>query len=188
MVFGHMGIYRNTPEVNRRFMEASETNLTYRQIFSSEKFFNFEEIAPGSITRIYMHNNYPIGRMDEHYADISGIYYAFRLGKWSDDFKTLRYLKKTPLIFSWEDGRVYGYSVVRDELIKKEYIYVHFKRRKMDIKVNLNAKRFLIVPYGFEVMDNEVTKEIVRKFSKDKLFYKVYFVNLHLLNTILHNL
>lgn len=175
MVFGHMCIYRNTAEVNRRFMLPSDINLTYRQIFSSSKFFNFEEIAPGSITRIYLHNNYPIGRMDECYADISGIYYAFRLAKWSADFKTLKYLKRVPLIFSWEAGHIFGYSIEKGELLKKEYLYIHFKRRKMDMNVSPKAENYLIVPHGFEPLNGDVTIDMVKKYSKSKLFYNVYF-------------
>ena len=175
MVFGHMCIYKNTPEVNRRFMEESDTNLTYKHIFSSTKFFNFEEIASGSITRIYMHNKYPIGRMDEYFADISGLYYAFRLGKWNDDLTKLKYNKKVPLIFSWEKGKAYGYSIVNGEILKKEYLYVHFKRRHMMINVPLDTKEYLIVPNGFEPKNGEIDKSVIKKNSKDKLFYDVFF-------------
>ena len=175
MVFGHMCIYKNTPEVNRRFMEKSDSNLTYKHIFSSSKFFNFEEIASGSITRIYMHNKYPIGRMDEYFADISGLYYAFRLGKWNDDLTKLKYNKKVPLIFSWENGKAYGYSIVNGEILKKEYLYVHFKRRRMMINVPLDAKEYLIVPNGFEPKNRDIDKAVIKKYSKDKLFYDVFF-------------
>lgn len=175
MVFGHMCIYKNTPEVNRRFMEKSDSNLTYKHIFSSTKFFNFEEIASGSITRIYMHNNYPIGRMDEHFADISGIYYAFRLGKWNGELTKLKYYKRVPLIFSWENGKAYGYSIVDGEILKKEYLYVHFKRRRMGINVPLDAKEYLIVPSGFEPKNGDIDKAVIKKYSKDKLFYDVFF-------------
>lgn len=175
MVFGHMCIYKNTPEVNRRFMEKSDTNLTYKHIFSSSKFFNFEEIASGSITRIYMHNKYPIGRMDEYFADISGLYYAFRLGKWNDDLTKLKYNKKVPLIFSWENGKAYGYSIVNGEILKKEYLYVHFKRRRMAVNVPSDAKEYLIVPNGFEPKTGEIDKSVIKKNSKDILFYDVFF-------------
>lgn len=175
MVFGHMCIYKNTPEVNRRFMEESDTNLTYKHIFSSTKFFNFEEIASGSITRIYMHNKYPIGRMDEYFADISGLYYAFRLGKWNGELTKLKYYKRVPLIFSWENGKAYGYSIVDGEILKKEYLYVHFKRRRMGINVPLDAKEYLIVPSGFEPKNGDIDKAVIKKYSKDKLFYDVFF-------------
>ena len=45
MARGHMTIFRNTPEVNRRFMADTGENFDYKDIFSSDHFYNFEEIA-----------------------------------------------------------------------------------------------------------------------------------------------
>ena len=175
MVFGHLCIYKNTPEVNRRFMESSDVDRSYKQIFSSSKFFNFEEIAPGSITQIYIKNNYPIGRMDEHYADIYGLSYRFRLGHWSDDLSHLIDYPANPLIFTFEKGKVYGYSVVKGEVVKKEYLYVHFKRRKMNVDVPLDSQEFCIVPSGFVEKKGDITVDFIKKYSPRKMFYNVYF-------------
>lgn len=176
MIFGHMCIYKNAPEVNERFKKQSDIVLSYKDIFSSKEFFNFEEIAPGSIARIYMHNNWKIARLDEHIADISGLSYAFRLCRWSEDYNKLTYLPRFPLIFSWEEGRVFGYFVKNNQLIKKEYLYVHFKRRKMDMRVTPNEKKYLIVPDGFEEFHSDLSTKMVKKYSKNRLFYKVYFI------------
>lgn len=175
MFFGHMCIYKNTPEVNRRFMLESDTGTSYKEIFSSEKFYNFEEYAPGSITRIYVKNGFPICRLDDRIADISGISYPFKLARISDDYNSIKYFKRVPLIFSWENGRTYGYSMVNGKIHKNEYLYVHFKRRKMKIKVPLDANEYLIVPDGFAELSEVVTEEIIQKNSKNKLFYNVFF-------------
>lgn len=174
MFFGHMSIYKNTTAVNKRFMEQSDISLSYKQVLSSDKFYNFEEFAPGSITRIYTANKWPICRLDEYIADISGISYAFKLGRWSDDFNKLKYYKRIPLIFSWENGKVFGYSIENKKIVKKEYLYVHFKRRKMILAIDNDEQKYLIVPDGFKKMPEEITKEIIRNNSKNKLVYDVY--------------
>lgn len=176
MIFGHMCIYKNTPEVNERFRQPSDIQRSYKSIFSSDKFYNFEEIAKGSITRIYIQNGWKIGRLDEYIADISGLSYAFKLGKWSEDCNHLQYFPRIPLIFSWEKGKVFGYSVEKGQLEKKEYLYVHFKRRKMDVRISEYTNRYLIVPYGFVEFPADLSTRTVKKFSKNKMFYKVYFV------------
>lgn len=175
MFFGHMAVYKNTPEVNRRFKRSSDIGVSYTEIFSSEKFYNFEEYAPISITRLYEKNKWPIARLDEAIADISGIYYRFRLAKISDDYNSIRYYQPKPLIFAWENGKVYGYSVVNGMLKKKEYLYVHFKRRKMCVNVPFDADRYLIVPNGFISFPAKIDKNDVLNNSKNKLIYDVYF-------------
>ena len=42
MTRGHMTIFKNTPEINRRFMANTGESFNYRDLFSSEHFFNFE--------------------------------------------------------------------------------------------------------------------------------------------------
>lgn len=175
LLFGHMSIYKNTPEVNRRFMEQSDVFRSYKLIFSSKKFYNFEEIANGSITRVYVKNGWEIGRLDEYVADVSSLSYPFRLGKWSDDFNKLTYFPHIPLIFSWEDGKTYGYFIVNNKIKKKEYLYVHFKRRKMKVLVSNNCTKYLIVPDGFVSQPDNITANVIRKYSRNKLFYTVYF-------------
>lgn len=175
MYFGHMCIYRNTKEVNKRFMCRSDQDFTYRDVFSSDKFYNFEEISKGSISRIYIHNGWKIGRLDQYIADISGINYAFRLAEWSDDLNTIKYRPKIPLIFTYENGKVFGYSIENNEIIKKEYLYVHFKRRKMNVEIPLDSKEYLIVPDGFKNYPEIIDERVIRANSKNKLFYKVFF-------------
>ncbi|MEG2908635.1 MAG: ATP-grasp fold amidoligase family protein [Erysipelotrichaceae bacterium] len=175
MFMGHMCIYRNTKEVNRRFMLESDIGVNYKTIFSSDKFYNFEEFCPGSITSVYLKNGYEVGRLDNEIADISGISYAFKLGKWSEDFNTIKYYPRVPLVFSWENGRTYGYYIINRKIEKKEYLYVHFKRRKMTVDVPNNAIEYMIVPNGFVSMPQEVNKAFIKMHSKNKIFYDMYF-------------
>ncbi|HHA8008730.1 TPA: DUF6625 family protein [Streptococcus pneumoniae] len=175
MIFGHMGIYKNSPEVNRRFELSSDLNRTYQEIFSSSQFYNFEEYVAGSITRIYQKNGFPIGKLDEVIADLSGTSYHFRRGYISDDFETFTYLPYEPMIFSWEEGKTYCYSVKNHQVQKDEFMYVHFKRRKMIQDIPDDASTYLIVPSGFALMPEEITVDLIRKYSQKKLFYPVYF-------------
>lgn len=175
MLFGHMCIYKNTPEVNRRFMASTGTELNYQDIFSSDEFYNFEEIAQHSITRIYQNNAWPIGRLDEAIADVHCLTYYFGLGKWDKELRHYQSFPRQPLIFSYEHGKTYGYSVQNGKVIRKEYAYIHFKRRNMLQQVPNDVQEFCIVPSGFVAKPAEITADFIAQHSKDKLFYRVYW-------------
>lgn len=173
MLFGHMTIYKNSYEVNRYFMKNSDADFTYKDVFSSEKFYNFEEVAEGSIYKIYIENGLPIGRLDEYIADLSGLNYRFRISTWNYDC-TANSLSSERMIFTWENGSVYGYSIKNDVVEKTEYLYVHFKRRKMALKIGVEADKYCIVPDGFLPFENTITTQFIKNNSKSKIFYKVY--------------
>ena len=55
-----------------------------------------------------------------------------------------------PNNYDREDGKVYGYFLEKGQVVKREYLYLHFKRRKMQINIPFEADKYLIVPSGFE--------------------------------------
>lgn len=171
MVCGHMGLYRNSYEVNRRFMLRSDLNRTYKDVFSSPGFYNFEEFVPGSITRIYLRNGWKICRLDENIADVYYLKYQFTRHRWSDDFNSIKKYRPVPMIFAWEDGALYMYSVEDGKPVKTEFMYIHFRLRKMKVEVRQNAEKYLILPDGFYEMPERITKEFVIRNSKPKWFY-----------------
>ena len=172
MARGHMTIFRNTPEVNRRFMADTGEDFDYKDIFSSDHFYNFEEIAKGSINWVYRKNNWPVNLLDDAVADVSGLFFDFRRSCVSEKLEYYR-PSKAPSIYAREDGKIYGYFLEKGKVVKREYLYVHFKRRKMDINVPLESDKYLIVPTGFEPYQN-VTPNIIKQYAKKKLFYNVF--------------
>ena len=172
MARGHMTIFRSTPEVNRRFMADTGEDFDYKDIFSSDHFYNFEEIAKGSINWVYRKNNWPVNLLDDAVADVSGLFFDFRRSCVSEKLEYYR-PSKAPSIYAREDGKIYGYFLEKGKVVKREYLYVHFKRRKMDINVPLESDKYLIVPTGFEPYQN-VTPNIIKQYAKKKLFYNVF--------------
>ena len=173
MLLGHMSVYKNSKNNNRRFMEASNASFGYRDVYSNPKFYNFEEVAVGSIARIYRDNSYPLKQLEESFADISCLNFRFKRKYCKPNFR-FYYTNdsKYPSIYSWEDGQVFGYFLQKHNIVKKEFAYVHFKRRKMDIKVSLDSKKFLIVPNAF-IPFKEVDKNMIRLYGKDRLNYSI---------------
>lgn len=175
MLFGHMSVYKNTPEVNRRFMLPNGTERSYKDIFSSGTFYNFEEVAKGSIADVYRKNGFEIGRLDYKIADLRCLKFQFEFGVWSDDITkyTVRTDRK-PCVFARENGRIFCYYLNNKQVEKEEFMYVHFKRRKMNIDIDQNETNYLITPSGFAPM-TEITPELIKKQNRYKGIYPVYF-------------
>ena len=135
---GHLGMYKNTYENNRRFMLEGAT-FSYEKVFTSTRNFAFDE-TPG-IYRIFEKNGFSM--FDRRiFADISKIYRRFRLAR---NDKNYDYQ-----VFCWSNGHIYRYYY--DESIKRdEYIYIHFKERGfMPIEGNcMQCNSFYITDHGF---------------------------------------
>lgn len=158
---GHLTIYRNTPENNRRFMSDSASGPTWREVISTPEFMNFEELAPGSIDDIWHHNNWSTGLLCDSIADLRADSWAFWMRyKYRENKKTN---KDDYLIFEWNSGKLFGHWLSSSgEFVSKEYLYVHFKRRRMLMDPLLDDTHYLIVPGGFvpapEMIDVSVLK------------------------------
>lgn len=171
---GHLSIYRNTFENNRRFRAGGGADISYSEVFSSPKFYNFEELASGSIDQIWRHNGWTTGILDEYIADLSALSWAFRICR-GYDARRMREANRC-LIFEWNGGRLFGHEIAADgSLFTREFLYVHFKRRSMMLADDIDASRFLIAPAGFfpspEVVDASCIRGLGRGRFPDPMWF-----------------
>ena len=167
MLLGHMTVYRNSYETNRRFMMDSGAGFSYKEVYSSQHFFNFEELAEGSINQIFINNKLPIKQLSENIADITDKAHAFRRAYYYDlETGTFHGFDETIPVYSWEHGRVYGYELKDGKINKKEMLYIHIKRRKIEVKVDSFVDKFLIVPDTF-IPFEDVTVPMLEKYAVD---------------------
>ena len=172
---GHMTLYKNTYETNRRF-KCKIGEMDYIKVFESSENFAFDEtINSISINTIYKNQN--IEMYDEEiFADISCLYYDFRLYHYN---KNLQYEleKKNNQVFLWKNGCLFSKKIINGKIYSKEYAYVHFQKRKMaNIIDNLEkCNCFLIVPNKF-VQGNIEGVSDIKKYKTYRIFYKVFFI------------
>lgn len=113
---GHLSMYRNTCENNRRFM-LDGASFSYRTVFTKASNYAFDEL--GGVYRIFVKHGYKT--FDKRiFADISKIYRRFKLARNDRNYNYQ--------VFCWNNGHVYRYYY--DQTIKRdEFIYIHFKER-----------------------------------------------------------
>lgn len=155
---GHLSLYRNTSKCNNYYKLSGSKIADFKEILTSDQHYAFDE-WPG-IYSIYKKNNLPM--YDKRiFADISSIYKRFRLA--------LNDTNYNEQVFFWEDGNIYRAYIDNDEVKINEYIYIHFKKRKLATvgKFSDNVKSFYITYDGFIEKESGVpSKDDIRKYNK----------------------
>lgn len=172
---GHMTLYRNTEEVNKRFLIKTKSGISVKTILQSNENMAFDEVNQYSINTIYKENNFPLLRLDECYYDITPKSYAFKHSSWDENFSG-HMNKRIPTIFLWRQGHLYEYSILDRAVKSKELGYIHYQKRKMVYDLNIeNTDRFIITPKGFyDFKGQKINSKVIIDNSRDKLIYKQY--------------
>lgn len=149
---GHLTLYKNTDENNRRFMLPG--SCEYTEVFSSKDIFGFDEIAGMQNKFDYHHIPTYISR---DYADITYGRVRFTLSDFRlkpEQIKTNNYEKQ---IFYWEDGHLFRAYWEGGKLKVDEFNYIHFSKRVMPIPDDISENAFYITRYGVIPKTGEVT-------------------------------
>ena len=123
---GHLCLYRNTPENNRRFMQPG--GMDYRQVFTTPVICVFDEI-------IGMQKKFELLGIPTYQsrdcADISPWYYRFlRVESHLTPEQKLGY-NYSQQVFYWEDGHVYRAAKTENGIVREEFNYLHFQKRNL---------------------------------------------------------
>lgn len=171
--FGHLTLFKNTYENNRRFMKNYEGAELYKEAFLKNTEWVFDEGYRKSINNIYEENGYPMYK-GHSCADIYTKSSDFRLVIWKNDTEKVVQENKKGL-FWWKEGKLYFLYKSNGKLIREEYSYLHLQKRKMKVKGNVaNLKSLKIVPNVIEEQIEDITEENFKKIKK-KYFNLHYF-------------
>jgi len=112
---GHLTLYKNSADINSVYKNGI-VPLSYRDIFSSEKFFNFDET--NGIDKIFTAMELPVFR-EELIADINPkspfLYMTAHSNLWGQ-------------YFLWSHGKLLCKSQKNAD---REFLYIHFQKRQM---------------------------------------------------------
>lgn len=180
---GHMTIYRNAEEVNRRiFVDVKCRKDNLKQLLGSERNWAFDEINPYSINTIYMENGWFIKREDNMYADIVPLEKRFVLSQYDENYN----LGKTngiKHILEWKLGKLTDWMLKGNgELVSREIGYVHFQKRKIENCVR-DYTHYYIVPNVYIDATESVSIPFVKRHTRFNQYlylqyYKLRYKNL----------
>lgn len=169
-ILGHSILYRNDEIVNKRYKNTVlGINYTYKEVFSTDKGYHFDEEY---INRIYDQYNYPSYKK-VHFADLTEYHYNFFLTNVS---KSDNYGRQ---IFEWRDGRLIRHYVEKNEHREDEFMYIHFLKRKMKLNIENyeNITRLIIIPNEISDSERIIDAKYIKKCGAPHWFK--YFLDLY---------
>jgi hypothetical protein len=163
--YAHLSIYKNNDFNRNAFKKMHHINVpTYEQSFTSKRICHFDEW--GGISYLYKINKINFYETID-FADINFKYFHFQLAEHEREDGNLK-------MFYWEEGKLYGYYKYNNNIIKKEFSYIHLQKRPMKNEVKITGNSFAIVPNKFMPFHGEITNEFILKNCKKKLIYVDY--------------
>lgn len=172
-IFGHCTLYRNTYEINRAFMQPLYGQERYKEVFSKEQNFSFDEEFKKSINNIFIDNGLSVYEQ----LPIANIYTK------SSDFRLTSLLgrekyiveKKQNAFFVWDNGRLYRYVSYKGNIARQEYLYIHMQSRRMDVNIEYPNTQFKIIPNAFDPIEYDVIDDSNFNKIRQKYFNLHYF-------------
>lgn len=153
---GHLCFYRNLPEVNAIYRHVDQP--TYKQVFTFDYGCAFDEYYGTS--RYWDKNMSDLFYQICHYDDVDCMNLEFRSHRRQGD----------NLLFSYENGKLFRIFLKQDNLVKEETMYVHFQKRKMEVKTN-PGELFIMAPNAFLPYQNLRNEANHKQLQPKKTFY-----------------
>lgn len=166
---GHLTLYRNTPEVNKRFMLTTKSNIKVDEILGTSENKAFDELTEYSINTIYKEYGFKNIRIDDTYVDISPLRFSFQATYYDKEYK-YNCKKRKPMIFEWNKGNLFECTINNSKIEKREILYVHFQKRKIHREFKGIIDKYYLIPNRFiSNLELDDTKKIIN-LTKDKIY------------------
>lgn len=170
-VLGHLSLYRNNDCINTLYKQ-SIGQKSFKEIFADQKGYGFDEWGCGKYLNI---NDIILKRDDVRvysnncYADVSPNKSSFQSCSFDYTKRTFYYEEKRIGIYLWSHGYLYYVYSHNLHIIKKEKLYVHLQKRKLDLSkkisdADIKNKGFVIIPNKIYFYDNLLTNDKIIKY------------------------
>jgi len=153
---GHSTLIRNIDFYNRMYT-FSVDGKSFKHFASTEESGFTDEVF---FNKLFINRKIPF--YDKIiFANLSSLIPNFKITYLLPEEKK----KNKRLIFTYEDGSLYRMSVANGKIYKDEFMYIHFLKREMDICINANSKKFIIIPNKL-IPYTTITQQFIMKASK----------------------
>lgn len=155
---GHLTIYKNNFENNRLFMKAYQGKLFYKEAFTTDKIYVFDEdcIGDKNPDRKNIHTLF-LSQKKKIYANDLAMNASTTSGRlineyYNDTSRLFVKEKYVPKRYYWDNGNLISveWNNSNKIIIKQNFLYMHLQMRKMRMKDDiLEGNCFQILPDRF---------------------------------------
>ena len=172
---GHLSIYKNSEKLRTLFRGTYIYNGIYKDIFSQDKIWGFDELYINSMVE-----NSGLQLYEEDVsANPSVYYYKFRLVKKCQALN--RYLTEdyVDAKYYWENGKLYRVFFNDDtgKMEKNKFPYIHLQQRKMKMDKNILNGRKIEIGFGEfwpeTVKWKKINFDVLKKCAGNRLRWKI---------------
>ncbi|WP_334107033.1 DUF6625 family protein [Methylobacillus sp.] len=170
---GHFSLYRNNPDISRRFLTQDPELPSYREVFSDAKPFCFDEWP--ILSTLWKKRHWAMYVNDAIIADIKASKHQFIVN--SDQHNTTR-----AQLFVWtvhdKNGKLYRYWIDNDQVARNEFMYIHLQKRRMVTPPSLGfgPRSLFIIPNEFVIdAQQDITIGLIKQYKRSKLIYRDYW-------------
>lgn len=179
---GHLSLYKNQQDINLLFMQFSKNNITYKEIFSTDRIWIFDEWGDININTIFQLN----GKRILYWNEFCDIYpyddCFYRVLSEVDDAIIANEpvcntkIDKKPLLIMWDVGQIKILYLKNKSLIQQECAYAHFQKRIVKYDLSDLEGKVLCMPDQFVCYSEELAYKCLkkRKIINRKRIYHIY--------------
>jgi hypothetical protein len=166
---GHLTYYRNNDENNARYR--IDNWLTYKEAFTTSEIVAFDEIA--GMQNIFDQHGFST-YISRDYADITYGKVRFTLSYFQIPEELVPTNNYDKQVFYWENGKVFRAYLKDGEILREEFIYIHFSKRKMLLNdVDENSNTFYITNKGLFAKNEIVGLNEIDFYNRSKRFQEI---------------
>ena len=169
---GHLSLYKNTFENNRRFMKRIDDRICYKEAFTTDKIYVFDEqthwkyniltIFESEKTRIYLDDI-------SFNADSKNAYLSRAV--YNNQNKSFE-CNNNPYKIYWISGNLIGFEIIGNTFIKTEFLYCHLQNRKIRFK-NLKNNYAICPDRIIGLKNDKIDYDNITKYPKKSFLVKL---------------
>lgn len=174
---GHLSLYRNTFENNRRFMDNVEGLSNYRVIYSRKENYLFDELA---LVKIYQNHGLYFDKIifadiwpsKKRYTMCTFLkYYQSIYDEFAQRCDPINFKNQ---IFMWENGKIYQYMIDNKTVKKREFLYIHIQKRPWEM-IDEYSDRMIISNGIVKAVNSDAdVRELIDQYNHYSIFQEIY--------------